>query len=147
MFLLEVVGSLEPALVDDCWAHLIKYRWSLHKGYVVRKSHGHRIMLHHVVIDICPIDHVRDHININTLDNRAVNLRFLHKSYSSQNRKASPKNLTDIRGLAFFANTGRYLAKVQSNGKVVFKQWFANPSLADTALRRARAIHTPYSSI
>lgn len=78
MIELTVVGANAPALVDDCWAHLIGYRWRLCKGgYVYRKVHGKRIYLHHIVVPgkRWP-EFVRDHINRDKMDNRAENLRW-----------------------------------------------------------------------
>jgi hypothetical protein len=147
MILLKVVGSNQSALVDDCWAHLAKYRWRLDKqGYVMRKA-GRRIYLHHVVMpgERWP-EFVRDHINRDKLDNQSGNLRWLSRSESPQNRGPCQRNGTGVRGVRFDAGRQQFLARVQHEGKAVARAWFATAEEAAAYLDRIRPLVLPFSA-
>jgi hypothetical protein len=148
MIELTVVGANAPALVDDCWAGLIGYRWRLCKGgYVYRKVHGKRIYLHHIVMpgDRWP-QFVRDHINRNKLDNTAANLRWVTAAQNTQNRDASKCNATGVRGVRFDEAKGQYLARVQHNGKAVVRAWFDTTDEAKAFLDARRAAVLPFAA-
>ena len=57
-------------------------------------------------------DNQIDHINNNSLDNRIENLRVLTQQQNQWNRK-------NVRGYSFYKNTGKYLAHISSNGKLI----------------------------
>ena len=148
MIELTVVGANAPALVDECWAHLVAYRWRLDRqGYVYRKVHGTRIYLHHVVMpgDRWPM-FMRDHISRDKLDNRATNLRWLTAAESTQNRDAAKCNITGVRGVRFDTSKGMYLARVQHNGKAVVRAWFASIDEAKTFLEARRSTVLPFAA-
>jgi hypothetical protein len=149
MIHLTVAGSSQPALVDDDMAHLVGYRWRLDRdGYVMRKSGGQRIYLHHAVLPGARYPaFVRDHVNRDKLDNQRKNLRWLAASLSPQNRDASPKNKTGFRGVRFDRQAGRYLATVQHKGKAVVRKWFDDPVAADAYLRLHRPAILPASTL
>lgn len=94
------------AIVDDCDAHLIGWKWSYHSmGYGVRGVYLNRrkegekhlmIFIHHAIMGR-PINGMFiDHINGNRLDNRRENLRIVSRRENSQNTKRhrgeSPKS-------------------------------------------------------
>lgn len=147
MFELHVDGAASPALVDDCWSHLAQYKWRLDRdGYVVRKSAGRRIYLHHVVMP----GHrypafVRDHINRNKLDNSLSNLRWVELRHSSQNRGPARKNATGHRGVRFDESKRMYLATVCHNGKAVVRKWFSDADEAGAYLNSVRGSVLPYA--
>ena len=148
MIELTVVGANRPALIDDDMAHLARYSWRLHKdGYVCRKSHGNRIYLHQVVLpgDRYP-DFVRDHISRDKLDNRSENLRWLTLAESTQNRDVCKRNATGIRGVRFDDSKGMYLARVQSNGKAIIREWFHDPDEAAKFLAARRSTVLPFAA-
>ncbi|MBO9377687.1 hypothetical protein GG804_13000 [Sphingomonas histidinilytica] len=148
MIQLTVAGSNRPALVDDDFAQLKAYRWRLDReGYVMRKSAGRRVYLHHVVLPGSRYPaFVRDHVNRDKMDNQRGNLRWLPAAHSPQNRDACPKNKTGFRGVRFDDQSGRYLATVQHNGKAVVRKWFDDPVAADAYLRARRPAILPAST-
>lgn len=143
---LTVVGLNRPALIDDAYADLARYRWRVDRsGYVFRHADG-RVMLHHVVLPISPIAGlVRDHINRDKLDNRLENLRWVTRTENAQNSSASRTNATGIRGVRFDVQAGRYLARIQMGGKAVVRRWFDDPREAGEFLSRERRRLMPVS--
>jgi len=142
---LHVVGADRPALVDDCWAGLARYRWRLDKdGYVCRRAKGKRIYLHHVVMpgDRYPA-FVRDHVSRDKLDNRGANLRWLTLKQSVQNRGACTKNSTGQRGVMKIG--ARYRATATLNGVVHRFGMFDDPEQAGAVTAAWRQQHMPFS--
>src|SRR4051794_32368164 len=115
MIELTVIGANRPALVEDAYSSLTGYRWRLDRdGYVMRKSAGRRIYLHHVVLPGKRYPaFVRDHRNRDKLDNRAANLRWLAIEDSPQNRDACLKNPTGFRGVMRIGSRYRATATVR----------------------------------
>jgi len=146
MIELTVVGSNRPALIDDCYAHLSRYRWKLDKdGYVARKSHGHWVYLHHVVLpgNRYPA-FLRDHKNRDKLDNRSANLRWLTQAESNQNRDIARRNRTGYRGVMPVGE--RYRATAGLSGEVHRLGTFDTAEDADVAARAWRAENMPYAA-
>jgi hypothetical protein len=146
MIELDVVGSARPAMVDECFAHLARYRWKLDKdGYVHRKAGGKRIYLHHVVLpgDRYP-EFVRDHRNRDKLNNRADNLRWLTLTESVQNRDACRKNTTGQRGVMPIGK--RFRATVTVEGRTHRLGMFDDPVTAGRAASALRHRIMPFSA-
>lgn len=146
MIELTVHGSNEPALVDDCWSHLARYRWRLDKdGYVMRKTAGRRVYLHHVVLpgDRYP-EFLRDHDNRNKLDNRAENLRWLTHAESNQNRNPARRNRSGYRGVMPVGSN--YRATGVLNGRTHYLGTFITAEEANAAAVAWRARHLPYAA-
>ena len=75
-----------------------------------------------------------DHINRNTLDNRASNLRW---SYSVLNQL----NKTGVRGYSFCKTKRKYRARLRKFGKDVELGYFSTSYLARLAYLEAKRIH------
>ncbi|WP_286881214.1 HNH endonuclease [Sphingomonas sp.] len=147
MIELTVVGANRPALIDDDMAALIGYRWRLDRdGYVMRKSAGKRIYLHHLALPGCrPLGMVRDHVNRDRFDNRRANLRWLSAADNARNCEPARKNPTGFRGVRFEPSTGRFLARLQSGGKALVSAWFDDAAAANDFLIDARRRLMPAS--
>lgn len=146
MIELTVVGSNQPAIVDDCYASLARFRWRMDRdGYVMRKAKGRRIYLHHVVLpgDRYPA-FVRDHINRDKMDNRAINLRWLTLAESVQNRNPAARNRTGFRGVMPIGD--RYRATACLGGVVYRFGMFDTAEEADAVAASWRAKHMPYAA-
>lgn len=146
MIELTVVGSNQPALVDDCYAHLAGYRWRLDKdGYVMRKTKGRRIYLHHVVLPGSRYPaFLPDHINRDKLDNRQGNLRWLTHAQSNQNCGPAKRNRTGYRGVIQIGSRFRavvYLDKVAHRLGM-----FDTAEDADRAAAEWRSLHMPFAA-
>lgn len=146
MIELTVAGSNRPALVDDCYVHLSRYRWKLDKdGYVARKSHGRWIYLHHIVLPGSRYPaFLRDHVNRDKLDNRTSNLRWLTQAESNQNRSPARRNRTGFRGV--MPEGKRYRATARLNGVVHRFGLFDTPEEANAVVAAWRAEHMPYAA-
>ena len=144
---LTVAGSNLPALIDDAYAHLVGFRWRLDKdGYVMRRSAGRRVYLHHEVLpgSRYPAYH-RDHENRDKLDNRSRNLRWLTAAESQQNKGPYKCNESGYRGVRFVAAKGQFLATIQMGGKALVRRWFNDASEANGFLTEQRACLMPKS--
>lgn len=143
MIELNVASSNAPALVDDCWAHLMRYRWRLDKdGYVMRKAKGKRIYLHQVILPGRRYpDFVRDHINRDKLDNREENLRWITLAENAQNRGASKCNKTGYRGVLKVGR--RYRAVAYLHKRPYCFGTFDTPEQANAVVASWRAANMP----
>lgn len=146
MIELTVVGCNQPALVDDCWSHLGRYRWRLDKdGYVMRKTMGRRVYLHHLVLSGNRYPgFLRDHENRDKLDNRSVNLRWLSHAESNQNRDIARRNRTGYRGVMPIGN--RFRASGVIDGRSHYLGMFDTPEEANAVASAWRADHLPYAA-
>lgn len=146
MIELDVAGSNAPALVDDCWADLRRYRWRFDKdGYVMRKAKGNRIYLHHIVMPGHRYpEYVRDHINRNKLDNRLENLRWLTLAESVQNRGIARRNKTGYRGV--LKQGARYRAVAYLHKQAYRFGTYATAEQANAILTAWRAEHMPLAA-
>lgn len=122
------------ALVDDAdheW--LSAFRWCLNgDGYAVRSTD--LVRMHRLIMN-APAGTDVDHINMNTLDNRRLNLRVCSRSQNKANVGLQPNNKTGYKGVSvkkglFFK---KYRASIMFNGQTIHLGYFA------TAEEAARA--------
>lgn len=72
------------ARIDDGFARLLQYFWTIHDGYAVRGAGGRTIFMHHDVAGrITGLD--VSHENGDKLDNRCANLRHVSRSTNMLN--------------------------------------------------------------
>lgn len=90
------------AIVDDeDYDRLMQYKWCYSStiGYAVSRERidgvKHSLLMHRMVMN-APKELVTDHINMNKLDNRKVNLRLCTRS--ENNRNMSPTRLNNKSG-------------------------------------------------
>lgn len=145
MIELPVRGADKPALVDDELAWLLGYKWSLNRdGYVNRRAHGKRILLHQTVM---PGKHwpslMRDHINRDKMDNRSTNLRWVTPTESSQNRGCAKRNKLGIKGVRFDKSSQCFKAALNANGVRVHTSYHSSPEQAAAALESIRYLYHP----
>ena len=78
MIALQIVGSDRPALVDDEFADLARYRWRLHrKGHVYREGDRPIKLVHTIFGAKPPAGWVVAHANRDRLDCRRDNLQLI----------------------------------------------------------------------
>lgn len=107
------------------------YKWSLNnKGYVItRINKNETLFLHHLVkprhkyLDT-------DHEDVNPLNNRINNLRYLTRSQNLMNRK-------EISGIDLHKQTGKWRARIKINKKEFHLGLFTNKQDAINARRKA----------
>jgi len=126
------------ALIDDEWfEEFIKYKWQAHYDpvtqayYAVRRESvflGHKsIQMSRVVIG-APENTFVDHIDHNTLNNQAENLRLATVAQNQYNRKPNRNNPTGYKGVK---PHGRgYMARIRVNGVELYLGTWDTPQQA-----------------
>ena len=85
-------------IVDDSDYELLsQWSWYYNGGYAVRGC-PERILMHRVITN-CPIELEVDHINMDKLDNRRINLRNVTKSVNLHNTNAKKTSKSNIKGV------------------------------------------------
>lgn len=117
MVKLIVIGSNRPALVDDEFAHLVRYRWRTNKyGRVFR--HGDRVIfLNHVIMGDPPAGFVIAQNSGDRLDCRRENLKLVTCDELRRNPNWRASNKTGVRGVYFDKSRGKYVATVRHNNR------------------------------
>lgn len=145
MIRISVAGSDRPALVDDEFSHLAKYRWRLnHRGYVFRYG-DRKVYLHRAVVGVVSDGLVCDHINRDKLDNRRANLRMITPAANAQNLNARRGSTSNHRGVFWDRSRRRWVASVRHNGKNYNFGRFDSEEAAAKAAREGRRKLLPYS--
>ena len=117
------------ALVDDeYFEELSKYKWFYAQGYAktnyfingLRRS----LPMHRYILKT-PKGMETDHINLNKLDNRKINLRIATTKQNSQNKK--PKKHSSIyKGVFWEKETNKWRSLIQVNKKQISLGRFEN---------------------
>lgn len=68
-----------------------------------------------------------DHINNNPADNRWSNLRLATESQQKQNTKRRLDNKSGFKGVSWSTQKGKYVARINVNGKAIHLGSFENP--------------------
>jgi hypothetical protein len=116
----------EIAIVDDCDADLLTFRWHSTNGYAARNvtvdGVTARIFLHRAIMERLidrPLNKGEyvDHINRNTLDNTRANLRVATPKQNMANSKS--RNKTGLPKGVISVGNEKYRAQISSGGKIV----------------------------
>lgn len=114
----------EAFLVDpDIAERIISYKWSVDNvGYLQARICNERVRLHDVVMafnyEAKLKGSVVDHMNLDKLDNRISNLRFVHQGVNSANVRTKKNSTTGFCGVSKNAR-GYYEAYIRVNGKQI----------------------------
>jgi hypothetical protein len=127
------------AIVDDeDYDYLNQWKWCLTtSNYVRRWQKGKTIYLHRVILKVIDKNIFVDHIDMNTLDNRKINLRICTRSQNAMNRNKTIKNTTGYKGVIFQPNRNKYYAKIKLNSKIIFLGHYIDPIDAARAYNAA----------
>lgn len=71
-----------------------------------------------------------DHINLNTLDNRKINLRLCSYAGNNQNRAKFSGKSSKFKGVSLQAKSGRWRACICVNGKNIYLGEYSNEETA-----------------
>lgn len=82
-----------------------------------------------------------DHINGNTSDNRIANLRMASNAENLRNTKLRKDNSSGVKGVSWMASYGKWVAKLNSNNKLVYEEYFDSLEEAAHAIRAQRLRH------
>jgi hypothetical protein len=142
-------GTDKFATIDDPDAEMLKpYRWyfkkdkSQHIGYAV----GHhvktgKIAYMHRLIMGAEKGMLVDHKNLDSLDNRRVNLRIATHSQSQHNKSAYRNNRSGFKGVTFDKATGKWMGSVNANRANVLKKRFSSKLDAAQACMLVSFLH------
>lgn len=129
----------QVALVDDEDYNLLsQFNWHYADGYArthyINEKGQRRILLMHRLLMGMPKGLV-DHINMNGLDNRRLNLRLATASQNMGNSK------THKRGIYYKPQDKRWCAQIQTNG---VKRWLGSFKTEQDALAAYQAAAKEY---
>lgn len=107
---------------------------TLNNGYLSYRSSIGEIKIHRLVYYIHNkvLPEIVDHINMNKLDNRIVNLRNVDKSLNQRNQSLRKDNSSGFKGVSLHKRTGKWGVRVSYNGK------YKHFGLYDSPLEAAR---------
>lgn len=145
----------EIAIIDSEDFHIVSgYRWHVSKYKNVQyalsakwnKGNPSTILMHRLVMNLKRYDGLMiDHINMNGLDNRKINLRFTDFSLNAHHCKLLSSNTTGFRGIAWNNIRCAWQATIRVYGKRYFLGYYSskrNAALAyDAAALRYKKDH------
>jgi hypothetical protein len=120
----------KTAIVDDIdFPTLNKYKWSFHGKYAHRVEiiggKQKHIYMHRDIMAF-PVGCDIDHINGNKLDNRKSNLRICTRSQNNANMGKPSNNTSGYKGVSWDKRANKWVARLNSNGKLQWSKHFDN---------------------
>jgi hypothetical protein len=114
-------------------------------GYTVLCLDGVNVLAHRAAFAIVHgyWPDVVDHINRNTADDRACNLRAADKSLNAQNQDMSKTRGRFARGVTRDKSSGKFAAHITVRGKTKFLGRFPSVDAAHQAYISAKAVYHP----
>lgn len=125
----NLINSDNIAIFDINFANeILAKKWKLDE--YVKESGSTNKTMHRFVLNILskqeiPDKYVIDHINHNTLDNRAMNLRICSTTNNNRNSLKKP-SLFNYKGIFFRPNTRQWCAKIKVNNKAIYLGEYSN---------------------
>jgi hypothetical protein len=115
---MELSRGYKTLIDPEYYEQLSKYKWHVQSCksqlYAATIINRKTVYLHRLLFNN-PTEHIVDHINHDTLDNRKHNLRLVSKQQNSFNSR--PKNKLYPKGVCFDKQTGKYIAQIMINSK------------------------------
>ena len=139
----------EVVLLDDTDSDLFEYKWSVSNGSAGRSlldpqtKKSFTVQLARVVaerINGGPLEPTQEamHKNRNPLDNRRENISIASRRCISRHKGKCKKPTTSkYRGVCWFKNTNRWVARIGINGKNLHLGYFTSEAVAAEAYDRA----------
>lgn len=98
---------------------IMEKQWTVgNHGYAVSGAGKGQVLMHRLLSNV-NTDEVVDHINMNKLDNRRLNLRKCSKSENGYNKPAQNNNKCGYRGVCK-AENGRWQAQIVKEGHAIY---------------------------
>lgn len=144
MIEIPVAGSDRRALVDDDHAWLLKWRWKLNKGYVVRYGNKYLPLHGYTIKGDRPDGMIPDHIDRDKFNCQSENMRWVTHSQSNANRNIPAKNPTQLRGVLLMPS-GRYRAAATINKRQHYLGMYDTAEEAGEVAAKFRRVHMPFA--
>lgn len=139
---------LKSATVGKSRLNYFRVEWFIYS----EKRKRTRLKLHRVIMErmtgaSIPAELFVDHIDGNPLNNCRGNLRTCNRSQNNRNSKTRSHNTTGFKGVKFNKKTGRYGARITTNGKVNYLGAYDTPEEAHAAyVVAARELHGDFAN-
>lgn len=126
---------------DEDFEFLNKWKWCglkirncIYAGRSVIGADGRKstILMHREVLN-APVGMVCDHINHDGLDNRRENLRACTAQQNGRNSRKERGSSSIYKGVFLVKESGKFGAKLCSNGKIVYQAFFVDEASAARA--------------
>ncbi len=113
------------AIIDDADFEAVSaFKWcATANGYAIRNlriSGVKKMQLLHRFITGASPDKQVDHINMDRLDNRRVNLRICSNAENNRNKKAHIDSSTGIKGVFWCKRRSKFYSQIMTGGKKKF---------------------------
>ena len=135
------------ALVDDeDYDYLNQFKWQANQkqnkrfyAWRGKKINGkyRMIYLHRFILKLTDKKIFVDHANMDTLDNRKINLRICNRSQNAVNTDKNKINLLGYKGISFDKRSNKYYSSISVNKKRIHLGTFINPIDAARAYNAA----------
>jgi len=128
-------------VVDDLdYEKISKYKWYYAQGYAARGVNVRGVVkihfLHNLLLPL-RAGYKADHANLNTLDNRRLNLRYVTNSQNGANRSKFKNNTSGYKGVYWHKATKKWCASIRVNYKSVALGYHHDPVEAAKAYNTA----------
>ncbi len=162
--IIPLTRGLSTVIDDDDWILVSGYRWQAVRRsfsgtecYVAQAhtpgNHSHSVLMHRVILGLTTTGKSGthpdvDHISMDTLDNRRVNLRAASRSQNKANQRAQNGNRTGYKGVSVMRRCARWRADIGYQGRVVYLGSFRSPEDAARAYdAKARELFGEYAHV
>jgi hypothetical protein len=146
MKMLQLTKGYSAIVDDSIFDKVLPYNWQAYVGCWGVYARRYRrlsdapgsfsISLHNVILP--PTDGLLvDHINGNSLDNRASNLRLVTVSQNTQNTRLRADNTSGHRGVYLDRRRNSWSAEIHANGKKYFLGCFGTLEAAAAVYEEA----------
>ncbi len=137
-------------------ALVVGYNWFAvvqdHTVYAVRRVHGvkgrgSKISMHRQIMSPSA-KHQVDHIDLDGLNNRRVNMRLCSVAENARNRRRSAANTSGLKGVCWSRAARKWQAGIKIDGKQTHLGLYDTPEAAHAAYAKASAaLHGAFSRV
>lgn len=113
------------------------FQWSIGRHGYATSGAGKNQILFHRLITRADKNQCVDHINLNKLDNRKINLRLCSRQENMFNRSPLITNTTGYKGVCLQKRTGKFQAQIQINKRSKYLGSFSSANDAASAYDKA----------